>query len=151
MHPHLDRLFDHMEWADRLVLDGIQRSGEPSEPILRILGHLFGAERIWLMRVRGEDPGQLQVWPTHTLAQCRALAEGSLAGFREVLGRATPESLAAPVAYRTSKGQPLESSLENILLHVALHGAHHRGQIALLTRREGQEPVGTDYITFTRI
>ena len=151
MNSHLDRLYDHLAWADSLVLDALEKAGEPSEPILRILGHLFSAERIWLMRIRQEDTSKEAVWATLSLAQCCAIAEESRAGFRETIQEATEDRLAALISYRTTKGQPMESSLQDILFHVALHGAYHRGQFAALLRREGMEPVGTDFINFARV
>ena len=151
MNSHLDRLYDHLAWADCLVLDALEKAGEPSVPILRILGHLFSAERIWLMRIRQEETSKEAVWASLSLAQCRAVAEESKAGFRKIVQNATDDRLAALISYRTTKGQPMESSLHDILLHVALHGSYHRGQIAALLRREGLEPVGTDFITFARV
>jgi uncharacterized damage-inducible protein DinB len=150
MNSHLDRLYDHLAWADSLILDALEKVGDPSEPILRLLGHLFSAERIWLMRIRQEDTSKEVVWAALSLAQCRSVAEEALAGFREIIQEATEDRLAALISYRTTKGQPMESSLQDILLHVALHGSYHRGQIAALLRREGLEPVGTDFITFAR-
>jgi uncharacterized damage-inducible protein DinB len=150
MNSYLDRLYDHLAWADNLVLDALEKAGEPSESVLRLLGHLFSAERIWLMRIRHMDTSKVAVWSTLSLAQCRTVAGESSAGFREMVQNATVDRLAALISYRTSKGQLLESSLEDILLHVALHGSYHRGQIAALLRREGLEPVSTDFITFTR-
>ena len=150
MNDHLERLYDHLAWADRRVLDALEGAGAPSVPCLQLLGHLFSAERIWLMRIRGQDTAGESVWADFPLARCRAVAEACAAGFREVIRDAPAERLAALIPYRTSKGQPMESTLADILLHVALHGQYHRGQIAALLRREGAEPAGTDFITFAR-
>ena len=49
-----------------------------------------------------------------------------------------------------SAGQAFRSTLEDILLHVALHGAYHRGQLAMLVRDGHGEPAPTDYIAFVR-
>ena len=151
MHPSLTRLYDHLAWADSLVLDGLEKAGEPSEPVLRLLGHLVSAERIWLKRVRQEDTSKEAVWAELSLAQCRAAAEATAAGFRAIIQEATEARLATVISYRTTKGQPMESSLQDILLHVALHGSYHRGQLAAQLRREGLEPVATDFIAFSRI
>jgi len=151
MNAPLTRLYDHLAWADNLVLDGLEKAGEPSEPILRLLGHLFSAERIWLMRIRREDTSKEVVWAEFSLAQCRAVAEETQAGFRAILQEATEARLATVISYRTTKGQPMAAALQDILLHVALHGSYHRRQVAALLRREGLEPVGTDFITFSRM
>ena len=151
MDASLNRLYDHLAWADGLLLDALEATGDPPGEAMRLLAHLFGAERVWLMRIRNEDSSVQPVWPRLSLAQCRALAGEARAGFRDILHSATGERLDAPVAYRNTKGQPFESSLRDILLHIALHGAHHRGQIAALLRREGREPAATDFILFSRL
>ena len=59
-------------------------------------------------------------------------------------------ALARNVHYTNSAGLEFDSTVGDILLHVALHGAYHRGQIALLVRAGGSAPAPTDYIQFTR-
>jgi len=151
MDAQLDRLYRHLAWADRRLLNALAKAVEPPEQALRLLGHLLGAERIWLKRIRSEDSTQETVWPTLSLDQCGLVAEGTSAGFLDFLRNLSPSQLAASIAYRTTKGQPMASTLGDILLHVALHGAYHRGQIAALLRREGLEPISTDFITFARV
>lgn len=43
-----------------------------------------------------------------------------------------------------------ETGEQESLLHVALHGTYHRGQIARELRRAGEESVNTDFIQFVR-
>ena len=49
-----------------------------------------------------------------------------------------------------SKGQSWTSRVEDVLTHVLLHGAYHRGQIASALREAGLTPPYTDYIHATR-
>ena len=60
------------------------------------------------------------------------------------------EGLRREVAYSNSAGVAFHSTVEDILLQVAMHGSYHRGQIALLLRQEGAEPAATDFIGFAR-
>ncbi|WP_414711827.1 DinB family protein [Sphingobacterium sp. UBA1498] len=43
------------------------------------------------------------------------------------------------------------NKVNDILLHVFNHGTYHRAQIASEMRRNGVEPINTDYITFIRL
>ena len=52
--------------------------------------------------------------------------------------------------YRNSAGTAFDSRIDDILMHVAVHGAYHRGQVALSLRQEGVRPNPTDYIAFIR-
>lgn len=54
------------------------------------------------------------------------------------------------VKYSNTKGQEFSNSLYDILLHLFNHGTYHRGQIATDMRRNGLEPLNTDYITMVR-
>jgi uncharacterized damage-inducible protein DinB len=54
------------------------------------------------------------------------------------------------ITYRTSAGDQFTTSLRDILIHVALHGTYHRGQIAAAVRAGGDTPASTDYIHFVR-
>ena len=148
MSRQLQRLYEHLAWADRAVLESLARMPEPPAEALRLLTHLLAAERIWLGRIRG-DGNPPPVWPeTLPLAELAAWQARNQAGYQELL--AGEADLAAPVAYHTSKGDPFTTRLEDILLHVALHGSHHRGQIASLVKRAGGAPAATDFILFAR-
>lgn len=44
----------------------------------------------------------------------------------------------------------MRSAVRDVLLHVALHGSYHRGQLAWLARTAGAVPTATDFIVFSR-
>ena len=150
MDSHLERLFQHLEWANGRLLEALDRAAAPPGEAIRLLAHVLGAERVWLDRIQGLGDARPDPWPALSLGQARELCQASVARFRTVLRTAPAERLAAPIAYVNSRGEAFRNSLEDILLHVALHGAHHRGQIAALLRQAGLEPAVTDYIGFAR-
>jgi len=59
-------------------------------------------------------------------------------------------ALSGGVTYRNSIGDEYTNSPADILIHVALHGAYHRGQIAAAVRAGGDTPATTDYIAYVR-
>lgn len=143
------RLFDHARWADARVLRALEDAANPPARAVEIYAHLLAAEHVWLARLLGREPG-LAVWPSLPLAECAALAEENAAGYRDLLAGATTADLERIVVYRNSAGQAFESVAADMLVQVATHGCYHRGQIAMLLRGEGAEPVPTDYIAFAR-
>jgi uncharacterized damage-inducible protein DinB len=82
--------------------------------------------------------------------ECRKLSEKNHAGYRALLDSASEADLRSLISYQNSKGIAFRTSLGDILMHAALHGAYHRGQVAALMRLSGLEPVDTDFITFSR-
>ncbi len=58
--------------------------------------------------------------------------------------------LSAVLSYTNSSGRPFTNRVSDILFHIVNHSTYHRGQIALLLRQQGLEPVPTDYIFYKR-
>jgi uncharacterized damage-inducible protein DinB len=54
------------------------------------------------------------------------------------------------VACKNTKSEPRSSSVQDILTHVLLHSAYHRGQIASQVRAGGETPASTDFIHAVR-
>ena len=145
----LRRLFEHAAWADERCLVALRRCARVPEDVLGDFGHVLGAEHVWLARLRGEPPA-VAVWPAADLEELARLAEHSRVEWAAYLDGLAPEELAREVAYVNSDGVAFESRVDDVLLHVALHGAYHRGQIMRALRVAGEETEATDYIAFVR-
>ncbi|GGO08337.1 DinB family protein [Saccharibacillus kuerlensis] len=145
----IQSMFEHLDWANRTILDTLQQAEVGGRP-LSLFSHTLHAEQVWLTRLRGKDSSGLPIWADRDLAFCAELmqrnAEGFDAFFAET-AEADPDRL---IAYANSKGVRFTNSARDILTHVALHGQYHRGQINLLLRESGHDPVGVDYILFAR-
>jgi uncharacterized damage-inducible protein DinB len=146
---HLRRQFAYDEWANREVLAGLEAIAHRSARELQLLAHILSAERLWLERIR-QQPQSLPVWPDFTVEQCEAQIVDLAQRWQEYLGQLSPATLADKVAYKNSKGEPWTSTVEDVLTHVVLHSAYHRGQIASQVRAGGETPAYTDYIHAVR-
>jgi uncharacterized damage-inducible protein DinB len=142
-------MYAHMSWADGQILSALDARDSRLEESIGLFGHLVAAETIWLSRIRARDVGALAPWTRLTLQEATELAAANAAGYADFLAGAS--ELQRIVAYRTTKGDAMETPLGDILLHVALHGAYHRGQIS--TRLRGFDLVvpPTDFIVFSRL
>lgn len=149
MKLHLLILFRYVSWADRRVLAALREAAAAQAEGLPLLAHLLAAEHVWLSRLIQEQP-RYPVWPTLDLAACESLLAENEAGYREYLTQATEVQLAAAVSYSTSQGQPMTSTVLDILTQVITHGPYHRGQIAKIIGRTGGTAINTDYIVFSR-
>lgn len=150
MNLQLDRLFQHAAWADQEVMAALEAGSEPESEAFKLFSHLLVAEYVWLCRIQSKDPDMNSVWPVLSASECRALSSQTRAGYQALLETTAEDQLMAVVSYRNMKGEEFRTPLCDILLHVALHGAYHRGQIASILRRAGIDPVSTDFIIFSR-
>ena len=149
MRDHFRKLYKHLAWADARVLQSLRASHAVLKKDLDLYSHILGSEHVWLSRIKGA-PAQVAVWPTLTLDESERLADENAAGFDSVISELTSEGRGTPITYRNSAGDQFTSTLEDILTHVSLHGAYHRGQIAASIRAAGDTPSPTDYIAFAR-
>ena len=143
----LQRLFAYDDWANREEVTTLRAIASPPERAVKLLAHIVGTQWVWLSRLRGTAP-KLAVWPDLALESCAAEIDALREEWQRYLSTA---SLDSTIAYRNSKGENWSSRVEDVLMHVILHGSYHRGQIATAVRGGGEVPAYTDYIQCTRI
>ena len=145
----LGSLFDHMEWADKQVLEHLSRLSNVPEKARKVYSHVIGTEHLWISRIQGEA-AQVAVWPEIRLEECAALAKRNVETLRLLVNQSSAEALRRPITYRNTKGVQYTNPLHEILTHIATHGVYHRGQVAAHLRLAGIDPVDTDYIVYVR-
>jgi uncharacterized damage-inducible protein DinB len=143
MRQYFKKMFAYNAWANREALASLMRADAPPRAV-KVMGHIIGAERLWLNRLKGE--GSAPVWPALGLDQCAAQLDALEPAWESYLNDLTPARLAQPVAYINSRGESWSNTVEDILTHLAMHSAYHRGQIASELRAAGLVPAHTDYI-----
>lgn len=146
---YIRRQFVYDAWANREVLHALRACPQPTARPLQLLAHILSAERLWLERIRKQSQS-LPVWPDFALDRCEA--QISELGFlwSEYFSLLSPASLAETVSYKNSKGEPWTNTVQDVLTHVLLHSAYHRGQIASQIREGGEQPAYTDFIHAAR-
>jgi uncharacterized damage-inducible protein DinB len=159
-------MFAYDAWANReclraLRVGGAARVAEASATAVglgsavRRMGHILSAEKLWLERMR-LLPQSVAVWPGSTIEECEALTEEMAAAWKAYLARLSDGGLSSEcgldekVEYKNSKGELWSSRVGDVLTHVLMHSAYHRGQIALEMRAAGMEPAYTDFIHAVR-
>ncbi len=142
-------------WASRrlmdaaLALDAEQRHRAMNvshKSVHDTLAHILMADRIWLARVSGrvlsnpmEQTEAVEAeWP-RVQQQWEALADA----WNEA-------DLVRVVVYKDMKGNPYETPLWQIVMHVVNHATLHRGQVMAMFRQLGVAPPPTDLIFYYR-
>jgi len=142
---YLRRQFAYDEWANREVLHAIRTAGGTDQRSLQLMSHILAAERVWLDRLK-QQPQSVPVWPQPDLSQCEAQAAEMGKLWLEFLDLITAGDVSQSISYKNSKGEQWTSTIADVLTHVLLHSAYHRGQIASNMREKGQTPAYTDFI-----
>jgi uncharacterized damage-inducible protein DinB len=150
MKSYFIHLLRQADWANVRVLDALRMAPFPIPRTIQLLAHILTAERIYHGRMTRQDPWPQNFWPDLSPEQCAALVTENRLQYRAFFETLLESELDSLIRYRNSQGVVFHSPLKELLTHVALHGAYHRGQIAQLIRQSGGEPVNTDFITFVR-
>jgi uncharacterized damage-inducible protein DinB len=143
------RLLEHDAWANAAALLSL-RTGPAPDKARTWIAHIVGAEHLWLARIH-QRPPEMPVWPDCDLDASATQLTELAAEWMQLLESLDDDGLAEGVAYRNSKGEFWTSTVGDILSHVVLHAAYHRGQIASAVRDAGGEPAYTDFIHAVRM
>lgn len=149
MLEFLRNLLAYDKWAIDRSLATIQAPLNSRAQLM--LSHILLAEKIWLTRLRGEDSSAINVFEELPLDECLRLSGELSSAYLSYIDSLAEVDLDKIVCYKTIKGDPFQTSNKDILTHGGIHGAYHRGQIAMLVRDGGGNAIGTDFILFTRV
>lgn len=153
---HLRRQFSYDAWANHEVMEAMKASAlgfqltrsQLARP-LQLLAHILSAERLWLERLL-QQPQSLPVWPEFSVDECEGQIAELAKLWRAYLTELSDFALSQKIAYKNSKGEPWDSTVHDVITHVVLHSAYHRGQIASIIRAGGGTPAYTDFIHAVR-
>jgi uncharacterized damage-inducible protein DinB len=149
MLEHIKRLFAYDDWANHEIFSSLQALDAPPARALNLLGHIVSAERLWLERLLVQKQ-TLPVWPLFTIEQCKLEVDQLPGLWQSYLTSVGEAGLSRSLSYTNTKGDRFTSQKQDILLHVVMHSAYHRGQIAADMRAAGFVPAYTDFIHAVR-
>ncbi|MEH7416348.1 DinB family protein [Neobacillus drentensis] len=138
------KMFEHLDWANLRILESLKTTGEQNSAAKRLLSHTLLAEEVWFNRIKGLDHNPHGIWTELSLTECSNLMEKNKQGFSNLLMGLSEIKAEDLIVYKNSTGKEFSTSVKDILIHVALHGQYHRGQINRYLREEGFEPVHVD-------
>jgi uncharacterized damage-inducible protein DinB len=143
----LVRLLAYDHWANRETARVLRQAAPPQAA--SVFAHLVAINELWLTRVVGGEVGS--AWPNWSLNLATDRLDIAFENWSPILGGLGIGDSIRTFNYRNSMGEECTSSYVEVALELFSHGAHHRGQIALLLRQAGIEPPSsTDFIPALR-
>jgi uncharacterized damage-inducible protein DinB len=155
----LQELFDYNYWANRRLFGVIARL-TPEEFTRTVAGsygsvrntlvHALSAEWGWLSRCGGHArPGRLKAEDFPTFDVLHSTWRDVERHMGEFLSTLRDEDLTNIVEYPGEGGVMRAMPIGPLMHHSAIHGVHHRGQVALLLRSLGYAPGNFDYLIYS--
>lgn len=146
----LSRTAEYDYWANRAAFDAMRIAGNPDKATA-LYGHIIYAQRVWQARINGDNTAGTEVFPAINMEEFQQFTDIVHSRWTDILNVMSDTELDVDVTYRTIAGKEFKTSTVDILNHVFLHSAYHRGQIAIILRSCGAQPPVTDFIAFARL
>jgi uncharacterized damage-inducible protein DinB len=145
LRSYLKTLFAYDDWANQEALRSLQVLPGPPPRASKVMAHIINAEWLWMSRLK-QDGHKVVVWPDYGLDEVERQLPILRTAWDKYLDTRTSGDLERTVDYFNTKGERYQSRVQDVLMHVVMHGAYHRGQIAAQVRAAGGEPAYTDFI-----
>jgi uncharacterized damage-inducible protein DinB len=150
MLNELHKQFAYDNWANSEAFASLDRLSPAPPKAVSYFAHILATERLWCARLQGVSTDGFEVWPRWNIEQCEREMPELTGLWDRFLSPLTEDTLREAISYRNTKGETWRNSVGDVLAHVIIHSAYHRGQIAAEVRRFGGEPAHTDYIHAVR-
>jgi len=146
MKEHFHDLLKYNQHFNQLLIENyLENSSLWCEKSKNVLNHILNAHHIWNARILNENGfGVWQINPDDSLLEINNY------NFQNSCKTLDERDLTEKIIYTNSKGNKFENSIQEIIFHFTNHSTYHRGQIAMLMKQAGLEPINTDYIFYKR-
>jgi len=154
----LETLYEYGYWANKKLFDVIwpltlEQFTQPVAgsygSIRNTLVHAMSAEWGWLDRCGGPERGPALKPDDYPTAESLIEAWNRVEGYvREFLSKLKDEDLARDIEFTIPGLEKQSMRLGYLMQHAAVHGVHHRGQVALLLRMLGYAPGNFDILFY---
>ncbi|WP_129793072.1 DinB family protein [Sphingosinicella sp. CPCC 101087] len=140
-------LMRYKRWAtndlNAVIAANVDRLGESDRLLIRrLLDHIQTVDEIFSHVLEGREPvhaapRSAELPEFETLARNARTTAAWYADYADAL---TPERRDEAIDFRFSSGAPGRMTRGEMLLHVAMHGTYHRGNVGVLLHKNGVEP-----------
>jgi uncharacterized damage-inducible protein DinB len=142
--------FEFEHWSNGLILESLQKLNAPNEKAINLFSHLLSSHCMWLSRLN-KTPFTTTLFQTRTLAECEALMQENLLGWKTYLSNKTEIDLEQSIEFMAAwEANPSKRimSIEDMIIHIINHSSYHRGQIVQLIKGQVDELPLSTYIIY---
>ena len=136
------------QWANGVVAEAIETNDVPAKAV-ELMSHIINANTIWLGRLEGKD-SDTGVWTVYEKNKLRSIQAKSDLELMNFVLASDENRFSELIEYSNSKGEVFRNAVGEILTHLCVHSAYHRGQIISIIKDSVSQIPYTDYIHFAR-
>ncbi|WP_379963504.1 DinB family protein [Epilithonimonas sp. UC225_85] len=146
MKEHFQDILQYNQHFNQLLIQNyLENKLIWSEKSKNLLNHILNAHQIWNARILNQN--KFEVWQMNADDLLLKINSENFINSSNILSE---RELTEIIDYKNSKGDKFQNSIQEIFFHYINHSTYHRGQIAMLMKQAGLEPINTDYIFYKR-
>lgn len=146
MLSKFSELFDYTFHFNREMIQLIRENQSIlPEKAFQLINHTLNAHQVWNSRILNDKP--FGVWEIHSFDELENINESN---YKKALFILENIDIQQTLKYKNSVGDAFENTIEDILFHIVNHSTYHRGQLMMIFRECGIEPILADYIIYKR-
>lgn len=138
----------YSKWANGEVAAALKANDVPQKAV-ELMSHIVNANILWLARLENRSV-ETDPWQVYDKKELPELVEKSEDALIDFILHSDEMKLGSKAGYMNSRGEEFLSGITQILSHICIHGAYHRGQIISLIKDCMERVPYTDYIHYTR-
>lgn len=151
MRDYYIEQYEYEKWANKLIIKTLwEADSNPTEHAERLMNHILAAQRVWYYRIIAQKTS-VKPWDTFEVKEWENIIDNTNNLYANHISDVPEdEFMTRMVRYENTKGEYFETPMVDILQHVLLHSAYHRGQIVADMKAYVDELPRTDYIFYVR-
>lgn len=145
MKSFFNELLEYNRQMNReIILAMVQHKSSVSEKAMKWMNHILNVQELYHARF---EPAYKAYgsWHIRGLEELESVTDDLYHVTGGILKRFELDTM---IHYTTTKGIPMQNTVQDIVFHIVNHGTYHRGQIAADFRSTGLEPLVTDYVVW---
>jgi uncharacterized damage-inducible protein DinB len=147
MNSFFKELFEYNHHTNQKLIAAISEHTEQlPEKCAMLMSHMLNAHQIWNSRI-ARNEASFGVWDIHPMENWKDINQKNYEHTLLILDKFDLNDM---INYTNTKGQTFSNVMRDMLFQVINHYSYHRGQIAVIFRESGLEPLLTDYIFYKR-
>ncbi len=150
MVTQLRRLFAFEFEMTEKVISAVERAGDcpHAREALRQAAHIIAARSCWLERIDTGHSDRVNLWPEKEIRHLRDMDLATQLRLQIILSNLDDTYLRLRLRYRNYEGEQCERSMGDILMHIIIHSAFHRGYINTSLKACGRPAQNSDYVVW---
>lgn len=139
---------NYNDWANENLIRAFKDNNQYPQRCIDLMCHIISSQDYWYDRLINKSIYLVDLWEKFSLLELSMLSQNSTNVWRVFVNKVKEKEFTELCGYYDEKGVALDISTGDVLNSVLNHSAYHRGQINLLIKSAGFEPINIDFRTF---